>query len=92
MYLLSFTDEVSGLVFEYPPITSVEDLQKYIRIDTSHPREHFSRFRVRYDLTGESFPKPGELADKVYVSGLEVRTLRMETSKPAPNGFTAGSD
>jgi hypothetical protein len=30
VYLLSFTDEVSGLVFEYPPITSVEDLQKYI--------------------------------------------------------------
>ena len=47
---------------------------------------------MRYDLTGESFPKPCELADKVYVSGLEVRTLRMEASKPAPNGFTAGSD
>jgi hypothetical protein len=76
VYLLSFTDEVSGLVFKYPPITSVGDL------------ENISRVSACYDLTGESFLKPCELAEKVYVSGLKVRTPRMEVSKPAPNGFT----
>ena len=89
---MSFTDEVSALRLRISTNNKCRRFTKIHRIDTSHPREHFSRFRVRYDLTGESFPKPGELADKVYVSGLEVRTLRMETSKPAPNGFTAGSD
>jgi CRISPR-associated endoribonuclease Cas6 len=43
---------------------------------------------IAHDLTGQGFPKPGELADKVYVSGLEIKTPRMETSRPAPNGFT----
>jgi CRISPR-associated endoribonuclease Cas6 len=43
---------------------------------------------VAHDLTGQGFPRPSELADKVYISGLEIRTPRMEASKPAPNGFT----
>jgi hypothetical protein len=45
---------------------------------------------VAHDLTGQGFPKPSELADKVYVSGLEIRTPRMEASKPAPTASWAG--
>jgi len=38
-------------------------------------------------LTGVDLPKPSELAECIYISGLSIRTPRMEASKPAPNGF-----
>ncbi|MEM2597843.1 MAG: CRISPR system precrRNA processing endoribonuclease RAMP protein Cas6 [Thermofilum sp.] len=38
-------------------------------------------------LTGRGFPKPEELAEHVYISGLDIRTPRVQASKPAPTGF-----
>ena len=45
VYLLSFTSELSGLVFEYPPITSIEDLQKYLEKTVEVLEKYFSSFQ-----------------------------------------------
>lgn len=61
--------------------------QRYKVLYPDPPHLLASLVASAHALTGASLPKPQELAEHVYVSGLSIRTPRMEASKPAPNGF-----
>lgn len=39
-------------------------------------------------VTGKDLPKPEELADQVYISGLDIETVKVEKGEQTPTGFT----
>ncbi|MEZ0346274.1 MAG: CRISPR system precrRNA processing endoribonuclease RAMP protein Cas6 [Infirmifilum sp.] len=47
-----------------------------------------SLIATAHSLTGRSYEKPQTLADKVFISGLSIRTPPIQAQNPAPNGFT----